>query len=245
MKKFLVAGIAAAAFYGAPVFAADMPSRAPVYKAAPAPMYNWSGFYVGIAGGWVSGSNDVDLLPPSAGSFSSRLRGGLVGGEYGYNWQFNNWLFGTESDLSWSNAKSTIAVCGAGFSCEDKVRWLSTSRVRVGVTAGPTGNWLFYGTGGLADGSVRRSDTSAAGASLNQNKMNWGWTIGGGVEVGFAPNWSFKIEALYVDLDGSKTYPAVGLFANEHINEKFGVYRVGLNYRFGDLFGKTPVTAKY
>ena len=46
MKKILLASVAAAAFCGAPAFAADMPIKAPVYKAAPAPIFNWTGFYV-------------------------------------------------------------------------------------------------------------------------------------------------------------------------------------------------------
>src|SRR5712691_9682918 len=54
MRKFLIAGIAVAAFCAAPAFAADMPTKGPVYKAAPAPVFNWTGFYSGAVGtyGW-------------------------------------------------------------------------------------------------------------------------------------------------------------------------------------------------
>ena len=55
MKKFLLATVALVALVGiaAPASAADM-----AVKAAPvpyvAPMYNWSGFYIGANGGWGS-----------------------------------------------------------------------------------------------------------------------------------------------------------------------------------------------
>ena len=43
----------------------------------------------------------------------------------------------------------------------------------------------------------------------------------------------------------SKLFPGTGVFANEHVKDTFDVYRASLTYRFGDLWGKTPVSAKY
>jgi outer membrane immunogenic protein len=252
MKKILIAGIAAATFCGASAIAADMPTKGPVYKAAPA-LYDWSGFYAGVSGGWVDGGrNEVIFLPPAAGSATSKgLNGGILGGVYGYNWQFNNLVIGTRSDLSWANADSTISTGGAGcggatFACNDRLRWLSTTRGRLGFTAGPTGNWLIYGTGGYAWGSIRRFDTeTGGGTSITESKTNSGWTWGGGIEVGLTPQWALGFEALRVDLTHSKIFPASGAFANEHVKDTFDIYRLSLTYRFGDLWGKSPVSAKY
>jgi outer membrane immunogenic protein len=247
MKKILLASVATAALCSASAFAADMPTKGPVYKAAPA-LYDWSGFYAGVSGGWVDGGrNDVIFLPPGVGSATSKgLSGGSFGGVYGYNWQFNNWVIGTRSDLAWSNADSTIAGCGGGtFACNDRLRWLSTTRGRLGFTAGPTGNWLIYGTGGYAWGSIRRFDTSTGGTSITESKTDSGWTWGGGIEVGLTPQWALGFEALRVDLTNSKVFPTGGVFANEHVKDTFDIYRLSLTYRFGDLWGKTPVSAKY
>ncbi len=249
MKKLLLLAIGAAAVLAAPAFAADMPARAPVYKAAPMAMYDWSGFYAGVTGGW-SGGGRNEILAPGGSVRSNGLRGGTIGGVYGYNWQFGNWVVGTASDLSWADADSTIDPGGAGcggaaFGCNDRLRWLSTTRGRVGFTAGPTGNWLIYATGGYAWGSIRRHDINTGGTSVTETKTNGGWTWGGGLEVGLTPQWAIRAEALYVDLSNSKTFPSSGVFSDEHIKDRFGLYRLALTYKFGDLWGKAPVSARY
>ncbi|MGB6966673.1 MAG: hypothetical protein WBD90_19720, partial [Xanthobacteraceae bacterium] len=52
IRKLLVATAVLAALVGTPAFAADM--AAPVYKAPPpaAPMFRWTGFYIGLNGGY-------------------------------------------------------------------------------------------------------------------------------------------------------------------------------------------------
>jgi outer membrane immunogenic protein len=245
MKKILLASVATAALFSVSAFAADMPVKAPM---APA-LYDWSGFYAGVSGGWVDGGrNDLIFLPPGGGTATSKgLSGGIFGGVYGYNWQFHNVVIGTRSDLAWSNADSTISACGGPtFTCNDRLRWLSTTRGRLGFTAGPTGNWLIYGTGGYAWGSIRRHDTDTASVtSITETKTNSGWTWGAGIEVGLTPQWALGFEALRVDLSQSKVFPAGGVFANEHLKDTTDIYRVSLTYRFGDPWGKGPVVAKY
>src|SRR5262245_56524065 len=78
--------------------AADLPRRfnpapQPVY----APVYNWTGFYIGINGGGAWGSSRWD----SVGSFD--VSGGMLGGTIGYNWQAYQWVFGLEGDIDWTN----------------------------------------------------------------------------------------------------------------------------------------------
>ena len=64
MKKFLLGTVGLVALgMAAPAVAADM-----AVKAAPvpyvAPMYNWSGFYIGINGGWGSSRNRYEWTGP-------------------------------------------------------------------------------------------------------------------------------------------------------------------------------------
>src|SRR5713226_8378382 len=85
MKKFLIAGIAAAAFCGAPALAADMPTKGPVYKAEP--LFNWTGFYVGgnVGYGW-GGSAEKDPAT-GVGVAAIHAKGPAAGGQFGVNYQ--------------------------------------------------------------------------------------------------------------------------------------------------------------
>src|SRR5260221_10489477 len=97
-KRLLLSGIALAAFaFAVPASAADMPNRGPVYKAAPAPLFNWTGFYVGGHGGYGWG-DDANLKP----------QGWFGGGQGGYNWQKPpDWGFGGQARIFRSGIRPT------------------------------------------------------------------------------------------------------------------------------------------
>src|ERR1035438_10220501 len=102
MKKFLLGSVALIALVGTAA-AADLPAKAPVYKAPLAVAYNWTGFYVGINGGGGWGTSNWDGIPSSFNT-----SGGLVGATIGYNWQNGSPLvFGLEGDLDWANIRGT------------------------------------------------------------------------------------------------------------------------------------------
>jgi len=87
---------------GTPVFAADMPIKAPP-TAAKAP-YSWTGLYVGIAGGWAKMNTTTSsgvLFPTTLPAYSAS--GGILGGTIGYNWQIGASVLGVEGDLSWAD----------------------------------------------------------------------------------------------------------------------------------------------
>jgi outer membrane immunogenic protein len=141
--------------------------------ASTAPVYNWTGFYVGGNVGAVVGhasgtSNFVDTSPTSPGSFpesQSFSQSAFLGGaQIGYNWQVSPlWVVGIEGDWDWTDpsysfcrktSTSSVACQDNGFGFETidgKTEWLATARGRLGVT---WANWLFYGTGGAAWGKV-------------------------------------------------------------------------------------------
>ena len=115
MKRLILAGIGALAVVTTmgSANAADisrrqaMPAKAPLY----APIYNWTGFYVGINGGGGWGRSDVSD-PFASGRFN--VSGGLVGGTLGYNYQMGQAVLGIEGDIDWSNIRGS-SICGAGF----------------------------------------------------------------------------------------------------------------------------------
>jgi outer membrane immunogenic protein len=175
MKKILLAGAAAAALLGGAASAADLAVKAP-YRAPPAPVWSWTGFYIGINGGGSIGVNSsiqsatfTSAALGTNGLLSSTNRfvptGGVFGGQLGYNWQVANWVFGVEADWQWSSQKDSNNYCtspaatdaffffgGSGFGyClnnEQKIKDFGTARARAGVTT--IGNTLWYVTGGAA-----------------------------------------------------------------------------------------------
>jgi outer membrane immunogenic protein len=254
MKKIFAASFAAAAFalFSAPALGADRPVP---YKAAPmaaaAPVFNWTGFYIGGQGGYAWGDSVqcFQCGEPTGGATDPyHIRGGFGGATAGYNWQFNpNWIVGIETDFSFSGIKgighdSPTYGCGE---CFTKVDWFGTVRGRLGYAVG---NTLFYGTGGWAYGHLKASFTSCLPTPDCHGTRHDGWTAGGGIEWAFAPAWSAKLEYLHVDL-GRRVFSDTGncaVVVSCSVDAKFDLVRVGLNYRFGsDPWGKAPVVAKY
>ena len=232
MKRVIFAGaLALIAMIAAsvPVVAADLPQaprpmpRAPAF--VPAPVYNWSGFYIGINGGWGFGkSNWTNSVLGNSGDFN--LNGGVAGGTVGANWQINQFVVGVEGDIDWSGIKgSTSSGLCAGFSCTTKNTWLSTFRGRAGFAADRI---LFYGTAGGAAGNIQ-----ASGAGFtNTSSTQIGWTAGAGIEGALTENLTAKIEYLYVDL-GNNTCSVVCFAGSTNVSFKTSLVRAGLNWKFG------------
>ena len=120
MKRVFFALVSLAALTGTAA-AADLPPRpapAPYYKAPVAvPVYNWTGFYIGINGGGGFGRSQWD----TTGGFNTS--GGLVGGTVGYNYQFGQAVVGVEGDIDWADINGTTnTACPLG--CKTSDHWL-------------------------------------------------------------------------------------------------------------------------
>ena len=191
--------------------------KAPAYVA---PAYaNWTGFYVGINGGYGFGSSDWDVPP-----ISPDPKGFVYGGTLGYNFQTGTWVWGLEGDFDATNIKGSADCFGVSDGCSTKLPWLATGRLRLGYAG--WSNWLPYITGGGAYGDIKA--TSPAGSA---DKAKFGWTAGVGIEWAFLANWSVKLEYLYVDL-GSFDCGAVCGAASDNVSFKSSIARIGVNYRF-------------
>jgi len=226
MKNFLLATVALAAFgLATQASAADLAARP--YTKAPiaAPGVNWSGFYAGVMGGYAWSGDD--------------FKGGFGGGTIGYNWQApgSMWVWGLEVDAAGADVKESaagivsVAVPG-GFvnvpvSAEDKIRAFGSVTGRVGIAAGAA---LFYAKGGYGWANTRAS-VSALGVSISDTKTLSGWTVGGGAEYMFAPNWSAKAEYMYADY-GSETFFATGGAPGVDIGGTVHSVKAGINYHF-------------
>jgi outer membrane immunogenic protein len=119
----------------------------------------------------------------------------LGGVQAGYNWQSGQFVFGAETDIQITGADDTFAPY------KFTNPWFGTLRARAGVALN---NILFYGTAGLAYGGL----TGEIGG-LDESRAHLGWAAGAGMEVGFTPNWSAKVEYLYMDLS-NRAYSVTG-----------------------------------
>jgi len=216
---WLLAGAAVAALASAPSFAADLGPAAPpqTYVAAPAPVaaYNWTGFYVGVNGGygWGRFPNNVGLALGDAG-------GGLIGGTAGYNWQFGHVVAGLETDIDWADVNATDTAIGVKAS----LNYLGTVRGRVGYAFDRV---LLYGTGGFAYGGVK---VDSPFGSLS--RTGTGWTLGAGAEFAVWRNLTAKIEYRYTDL-GRETYTFGGRVGpSVNLGYRGSAVLAGVNYRF-------------
>jgi outer membrane immunogenic protein len=146
-----------------------------------------------------------------------------------------------------------------------QLNWLGTLRGRLGALA--TSSLLVYGTGGLAYGEAKATTTiSQTGCGIfgdckggtgdnvtysttgSFSQTRTGWTLGGGLEWMFAPNWTLKGEYLYYDLGketftlpnlvaidtncGTCTLPTWSAAVQSTTRFNGNIARVGINYLF-------------
>ena len=210
-------------------------------KAPPAPVaaavYNWTGLYIGVNGGWGWGSQDpVNLFDTRFDRASFNINGGLVGGTIGAQIQQGAIVLGVEADADWADITGshvtipTIAgiPIGTTLNVTTKMEGIATARMRAGVALN---NWLIYTTAGAAFVKETASATTLSGLqcgtlgilpSCRGSVWRPGLAVGGGTEWGFAPNWTAKAEYLYIAAMGTG-------ISVDHVN----VIRAGINYKFG------------
>lgn len=202
-------------------------------KADPIGGITWSGFYFGIQGGYGWGDTEHTSATIDSGTFDAN--GGLIGVTWGTNWQRGNWVYGFESDFSFTSMDGTSkeSPCGVLF-CSTDLRNLGTTRLRLGYAANTS---LVYVTGGLAYGNVRAGDHHfQVDIAHEDDKMHFGWTLGAGIEWAFAPRWSLKAEYLHVDLGERTNYNSFLLGGDIDVRLTADIARIGVNYNFGPDF---------
>jgi len=207
----------------------------------------------------------VATIPGFTSSNKEHPNGFIGGGQIGYNWQFSpTWVVGLQTDFQGSLERdsnnfttafsTTVFVNGAPVPATGtavanyttKIDWFGTLRGRVGYLWG-NGQFLSYVTGGFAYGKVDLEGTNTVSGTVGFNpfsvthaighsQVNTGWTVGVGTEGRLAnSNWTWKVEALYLDLghldDTDAALPAHG-HTITHANFNEGLLLGGLNYLF-------------
>ena len=176
---------------------------------------------------------------------SSTPRGGIAGGQVGFNWQWGRVVFGAEIDGQWSGQQATASVicnnCTATSTV--KIKSLATGRARVGLAF----DWILpYVTAGAA--LVNAQDNLAVtvggvtGNFQGLSSTTLGWAVGAGFDVALSSNLSARLEYLHISsnsfgADGPIPGVLGGGFASEAGVFRDDILRVGLNYRFGPRGG--------
>jgi outer membrane immunogenic protein len=252
MKRLTI--VAAAAIVlgaAAPALAADLPAR--TYTKAPAmipsPIYDWSGFYIGINGGGGFGHKcwdlDVNLGGPLSPEGCHDASGGTLGGQIGYRWQMANWVFGLEAQGNWADFRGdNISQLFPDFRNQSRIDAFGLFTGQIGYA---WNNALVYVKGGAAVTDDRYREFLVATSALTDvaNETRWGAALGVGFEYGFAPNWSFGLEYDHLFMgsrDVNFNTPAGVFDVTDRIRQDVDIFLVRFNYKFG---GAGPVVARY
>jgi outer membrane immunogenic protein len=235
-RRFLVTATASI-LLTAGAHAADIQTPVTGYKDTPYAGANWSGFYVGINGGYGQSpySDQLSGTDPNFGGLSPA--GGFGGGQIGYNLQpglSRHLVVGVEADIQDSGIGAASVLQPWGYTYSSDLTWFGTVRGRAGFVFGPA---LLYGTGGFAYGGIK-NNIDAGGPDFRYvcNKTATGYVAGGGLEYKFAPAWSAKIEYQYLNFgkndpvrpDG-RTWGSFAPFGTIE-EDAFHTVRFGLNY---------------
>ncbi len=261
MKKILLGMVALAALgiAAAPASAADLAAR-PYTKAPPpmvTPMYDWSGFYIGLNGGGGSSHKCWDItndfgavISPASPEGCHDATGGTAGGQIGYRWQTAAWVFGLEAQGNWADFKGSnpSLYFGTGAIDQSKIEAFGLFTGQVGYA---WNNALVYikGGGAVVSDKYNTFATAAALTVDSADETRWGGVVGAGLEFGFAPNWTLGAEYNHLFLGtrnvdfygvGNLGLAAGAFSATSRIRQDADIGTIRLNYRWGG-----PVIAKY
>jgi outer membrane immunogenic protein len=225
MKRVVVLVAALAAFgFVSSANAADMPMPAKAPMLAPAPVYNWNGFYIGGFAGLATAGNATTSDPclstalaacaaAGAGTYNGVAPVGyslktsfIGGGTIGWNWQSSgsHFVFGLENEIGYMHLQGSAVMnpLGSGDTVASTRigNWYDAYTVRAGYA------WdqalLYAKVGGVSAGYSSGVVDNGGGVTIDTttNKVLTGWAAGAGVEYAWTRNWSVKAEYLYLGL---------------------------------------------
>lgn len=247
-------------------------SASPAQAGSRTEVHNWAGWYAGLNAGGNAGKSDsptsadvgtcITCFAPAfiadinaTGNQGFKTKGFTGGIQGGYNWQAGNWVTGIEADFDYfrSAGSTTVTAPDANWNplfnmtvgSSLSTDWLLTVRPRLGFASG---NWLFYGTAGLAvtklkaDWSFQHSQNLATREYASASAVKAGWVVGGGIEAALPGNFSLGVEYLYVKFNGisatdtnmffNNTFPTSDQVFHHSAGLAANIVRMRLNRQF-------------
>lgn len=219
MKKLLLA--LSVSLLASSAFAAD------AIVAEAAPVFSWTGGYIGLQAGYAWGNGNIDQI--GGPGFVDTDPDGFLGGVYGgYNYQMsNNIVIGAELDVVYTNVDGSGQIFLApgvpfpGATATEELNWSGAARLRLGYAAD---RFLPYIAGGVAFGDIDISN-NAGGPSFGDTFT--GWTIGVGLDYAMTDNLLLRAEYRYTDF-GNESFDDFGAEVDLKTNE----VRLGIAYKF-------------
>jgi opacity protein-like surface antigen len=258
MKRLLLRGIGLIAF--AVTNAATAADLGPGPPGPVAPLWNWTGGYVGGHVGALWGAAIFsDPFGPSIYGDRVSTPGFLGGVQTGYNWQMpqTGLVLSVEADASGLGSIGTnTCFAYSGFfisaNCRVAPNVSTTATARIGYAIDPEQRTLAYIKGGFAaihdHIAVTSNAISGPGSDATSNVWKVGWTAGAGVERALTPAWSLRLEYDYLGFGHSNVATPVSLFqasppdptsyvltpaGTTRISQNVQEVKLGLNYRLG------------
>ncbi len=219
----VVAALIASAALSTPTLSADIYNAPPplAYDAPVAAPLTFAGWWIGGTFGGATAS--FDFSETNSAIDADGVLGGITGG---YNWQGGPFVLGFEGDALAAGISGSQRFGGGGANiAKPDMDAMLNLRARVGVTVTP--QVLIFATAGGAWANFDLPVTGPGGSGGSGS--SWGWSVGGGAEVAFNPNWSARFDYQFTDFDPiNETYPGGKLKYDPDVN----VYRGSLIYRF-------------
>jgi outer membrane immunogenic protein len=218
----LAAALAAGACVASPAWAADMMYGSdPLYPAGPVPPQDvFEGWWLG---GTLGGATvNYDLKPANKNVGTSGILGGAVGG---YSSQSGPVVLGVEGDLLAADISGSEKFASGLYKVSPSIDTMADLRLRAGYAIMP--QLLLFGTFG---GAWASADLPVSGPGGGPGSADFfGWSVGGGAEVAFNPNWHARFDYQFTDFDSETVkYPAV----KESYDPVASTFRGSLIYKF-------------
>ncbi len=188
---------------------------------------SWTGFYLGVNGGYGWGQENVgDVAFYSDAILAEKLdgstiltdaspdfNGGFGGGQVGYNYAFEKMaLIGIEADIQGAGFDADYRSNNSGlygnFAGNTEMNWFGTVRARGGFFIQDV---LVYATGGFAYGAEELTlndyytENLAETITSSDSQMRTGWVAGAGLEAAIYRNLTARAEYLYISFS-SETF---------------------------------------
>jgi outer membrane immunogenic protein len=241
MKRILLTTMALGGLaLGSPALGADLPMYSKARPVA-APVYDWSGFYIGGFGGYGFGNQNV-VQPGVNNGFANfnanfESHGPFGGGEIGYNWQSGNLVFGLEADGAGTNIQGNDNFA-LGWNDANKLKWVASLRVRGGIAVD---RLLLFFDGGWATGDITHTNTNPGVGVDAFTVHRSGLAAGGGIAYAITDNLIGKVEYRYYDLGTYHRDAPTNGAAPYTVANTYSTVLLGLDFKFGG----GPVVAKY
>ncbi len=183
----------------------------------PLEIERWTGLYFGGTLGYGFGATDVR---GGSGAFDLDNNGGVGTLFAGYNWQAGRAVLGLEADIGTGYLDDSVGA-GLGLVSTD-LNVMGSLRARAGYLVTPA--FMVYGTAGLA-----AADFDFRANGLTASETLFGYQVGAGTELAISPNWSMRMEYVYIDF-GPESINHAGL--SNTYDPDFHTVRAGFAFKF-------------